>query len=604
MRNSPTIEIRPRRNNGEGAIGYLMRVARAHGVPQLPEMLLQIGIPWFKLAQGKHIDEIADAVAVDPTALSFDTGCVVPGGGLLRGERLHRGHWSVHAGRRACFECLAEDPLEGRLPRRWHRAWWDVQPLSVCAVHRARLLGSCPRCGEHLDFRFTSIDCCPNGHALVQARRGAPLITDCSGDAYLSGRLGAVPRAECALLDAGSLGEAIQALDLVGAASLKGHRLREARDLDRHVVLDAGYRALSAWPVAFDSILDALLAGSDIGPGKWGAAVAYGPFHAGLCELRNGPIATALKERTRRHAVANGVAISRTVFGVAETANDLCSIKEAANRLGLGFDRARRELARRGLVPARTRRGTPVAILRTAVDNLLSEKRDTITLAMVARNLHIGRAQTRRLVSAGVFGTGGAIRRREIEELLQKLSSLAPPRLPRHGAAPLPNACRTARCRIEAALGAILENRIPIIGFRSGQGFGGVFVRISDLRDLGKACRDAMTVDDAAEALQLKWETVRGLTRLGLLRAGKAGIGRAGIEAFQEDYVAGAHLAQAAGLCPRTLVKVMAEAGIAPVAAPPRCRQVFYRRSDIVGSRNIGLSCPTLRAAGSRGGTA
>lgn len=40
----------------------------------------------------------------------------------------------------------------------------------------------------------------------------------------------------------------------------------------------------------------------------------------------------------------------------------------------------------------------------------------------------------------------------------------------------------------------------------------------------------------------------------------------------------------AAGLCPRTLIKVISEPGISPAAAPPRCRQVFYRRSDIVSS--------------------
>jgi hypothetical protein len=219
---------------------------------------------------------------------------------------------------------------------------------------------------------------------------------------------------------------------------------------------------------------------------------------------------------------------------------------------------------------------------------------------MVARDLHIGRTQARRLVSAGIFGATGAVRRHDIDQLLEKMSSGVLACFPREGAAPLPNACRIARCRIELAIDAILKRRLHVAGFRAGQGFEGIFVRISDLRDLGKAYRDAMTIDDAASVLQLKWEAVRDLIRLQLLRTGKAGISRAAIEAFQMDFIAGAHLAQAAGLCPRTLMNVMSEAGIVPVAAPPLCRQIFYRRSEVIGSRNIVSRYPALLLAASR----
>ncbi|GLR84059.1 hypothetical protein GCM10007857_07690 [Bradyrhizobium iriomotense] len=401
------------------------------------------------------------------------------------------------------------------------------------------------------------------------------------------------------MLDKGTLGEVIQALDLVGAASLKGHALREARDLDRHLVLDAGYRVFAAWPLALDSILDGLLARSGIGPGKWGAAAAYGHFHTGLNELRNGPIAAALKERTRRHAIANGVAISRTVFGVAQTAKDLCSIKDAASRLGLGFDRARRELAHRGLVPARTRRGTPVVIPQTAVDNLISERLGTVKIKQAAQDLRIGRTQARRLVAAGIIERRGALRRSDIDGLLQKLSSRAPTHIGRDGV-PLPRACRSARLPIEAAVAAILQGRASLAGYRSGRGLEGIYARISDLRALGKDHRDAMTIEDAARTLKLKWETVKKLTQLRLIRAGNAGIPRAAIEAFQADFVAGAHLAQAAGLRPRTLMKVMSKAGICPVVAPPRCRQVFYRREEILNASQFRSKHPLVHSAALR----
>ncbi|WP_157284892.1 TniQ family protein [Bradyrhizobium yuanmingense] len=600
-----TFEIRPARNSGEGAIGYLMRLGRAHGVSQLPEMLLQIGVPWFKLAQGKYTEAISEAACLELPALSFDSGIVVPNGVRLRGEQLHRSHWSVHAGRRVCPECLAEVPETDRLPRRWHRAWWDVQPLTVCAVHHARLLGHCPECGERLNFRSCMIDSCPKGHLLVHTNRSVAGITEHAGDTYISGRLGAVPRTACAPLDAATLGEAIQALRLVGAAALKGHDLRAARDLEKHVLLDAGYQVFLEWPVAFDSILDGLLARSQIGPGRWGSAAAYGPLHAGLCEFRQGSLSAILKERVRRHAIANSVALSRTVFGVAEAPKDVSTIRGAARRLRLGFERTRREFVKRGFVPAHTRRGTPILIPQVTVETLLSERLEMMTVGQIAQELRIGRTQARRLIATGVFTHGGPFRKADIDDLLQRLSRHSPVCGAR-GGMPLPSACRIARLPIEAAVLAVLEGRASLTELRFDHGLEGLFVRISQLRAIGKHHRDAVTIEDAAQALNLKWETVRALIQLRLLPFGGTGTGiaPAAIEAFQGDFVAGAHLAKLAGMHPRTLLKIMSEAGITPVAAPPKCRQIVYRREAIRRARPLRSNYPAVHAAAIRTRTA
>lgn len=369
------------------------------------------------------------------------------------------------------------------------------------------------------------------------------------------------------------------------------------------MLLNAGYQVFSEWPVAFDSTLDGLLARSQIGPGRWGAAAAYGPLHAGLCELREGSLAATLKERTRRHAIANNVALSRTVFGVAEAPKEVSTIRGAARRLGLGFERTRREFVRRGFVPAHTRRGTPILIPQAAVETLLSEGLEMMTVSQVAQELRVGRAQARRLIDTGVFTHRGPLRKADVDDLPQTLSHRAPICCAR-GGVPLPSACRIARLPIEVALLAVLEGRASLTEFRFGHGLEGLFVRISQLRAIGKRHRDAVTIEDAAQALNLKWETVRALTQLRLLRFGKTGIAPAAIEAFQRDFVAGAHLAKRAGMHSRTLLKIMSEARITPIAAPPNCRQIFYRRETIRRARHLQSNYPAVHAAALRTGAA
>lgn len=584
MRKTETFAIRPRRNEGEGMMGYLMRIAAAHGVPHLPEMLIQIGVPWFKFAQGQGTDVVASAAAIGAAGLSFDTGQVGPSGVSLRGEILRPRQWSVHAARRACPDCLREDAAaatDSRLPRQWHRTWWDVRATTVCPRHRVKLIDRCRRCGERLDFRSTAVGECPRGHALAD-QVGAS-VGDAMGDVYILGRLGAGPPIVDVSLDAGSLADAIDALGTVGAAAIAGKRT----GIERHELLHAGFDVFSRWPAALDALLDRIAAGSGTGLGRWGAARSYGRLHERVHELEPGPISELLRRRIRQHALANGLAISRSVFGVTEAPTDVCSVSHAATRLKMGFERARRELKRRGHLPTRTRRGTPIRIPSAAIDEMLNEGRDLLGVSSLSEYLAIGRTQTRRLIAAGFFGPESALRPDTVQAFLDRLSKKAPTKFVAIGAAPLPSACRIARCAIDVAVGAIAAGDLTVCGIAAGQGLQRLFVRLSDLRLLGKGSRDAMTIEDVARSLGVKWETVRGLMRLGLVRARRRGIPTANVNAFRRDYVSGALLARAVGVRPRVLMKTLSDAGTTPAAAPPRCRQVFYRRADVVRTRGL-----------------
>jgi hypothetical protein len=571
-------------------------------VPVLSEMTAQLGIPWFEAAQGKHIRTVAASVGIDADELAFDTAVVSPRSVLLRGECLRRRQWSVHAGRSACPECLAGDasgvPFDP-LPRSWHRAWWDVRVLTVCPAHGAVLLKCCRYCGAQFDFRSTSVAKCPNGHAI---RGQSPRhVKNFAGDAYVVARLGGAPRIRNEFLDGGHLADAIEALELVGRTSLSGHGQCN-RLLEPHDVLDAGYSVFADWPGAFNVVLDGLFASSRTGLGHWGAAATYGPLHARLREMPRGTIAVGMIELVRKHSLSNGVSISKPVFGISDRPTDVCAISHAAARLGMGFSRARKVLRRHGLIPARTRRGTPVRISSRALEQILSQRQTVLGVRALSMRLNIGRTQARQLVTAGFVGKSRqSVRTADVDAFLDRLSRNVPRSFRRAGIAPLPHACRTARCALGLAVEAILDGRLRPVGFRKGRGLTGVYIAYSEVRAIGKASRDAVTIKDAAKELHVKWHALRDLVRVGLLGTNKQRVTPGAIRRFKRDFVAGARLAQSAGMRPRTLMKILDEAGLTPVAAPPRCRQVFYRRSDIIHARELRSSFPSLHSTAAAG---
>lgn len=560
-----------------------MRLGETHGAPKLTEVLTQIGVPWFELAQGKHVQIVAVAAGIDAADLSFDTGVISERCVLLRGEQLRRRQWSLHSGRRACPTCLAADRTMVTgvpLPRSWHRTWWDVKPVTICPVHNLRLLQSCRQCGSGFDFKSTAVGRCPNGHPIESAT--TDVVDGCTGDAYIVGRLGGCPRLSNALLDSGQLGEAIEVLEILGASSLWGHRPPPPHSVERHAILRAGFSIFDDWPGAFDALLDGLLVASKAGLGRWGAAAAYGPLHSRLLELRGGKIPSVVKERVRRHATANGVAISKPVFGVTMPTEEVFSLRQAAERLHMGFERTRKELGKHGLLPKRTRRGTPIRVSAVSVDAIMTRHTPAVGVVQLSRRLSIGRTQTRSLAKAGLLdGAHGSFPEEAAEILIGKMVRNASAKFDRTGATALPKGCRSAGCKIEAAVSAILNGTLQVVGYKPGLGLSGVFVQTSALRSIGKTERGVITIDDAAKELNVKWEVLRDLIGLKALDGDTTGVAPAALAKFRRDFIACARLAEASGLRSRTLIKFLTAMGLTPAVAPPQCRQVFYRRSDL-----------------------
>jgi len=586
------LRIRPARNRGENSLGYLMRLGHSHGMRRTSEIARYVGLSLSNVTRTESLGPLAERAGIDFRALRFDSAESSPGKVVLGGQILRPRQLSVKAGRRACSECLRSDlshPSDNRLPRLWHRNWWDVQAVTVCPIHGSRLLLACGRCGIRLDFVGTRIGCCPNGHPISSG--GPPVVEKFAGDSYIVGRLGGTGTLNHVLLDTGSLGSAIDALEIVGAAAVSiENPLSKAQ---KHDVLDAGFRALSDWPRSFDRLLEEVSGKSNISVGRWGAAAAYGPLHARLMDMPEDSISLAIRDRVRRHAAENGISGSKPVFGRVTEDRAFLSVSEAARTLGAGFETTRALLKSRGLIAANTRRGTPINVPVEAVKRLANTNMGVLTFSEFSKRLGIGRSQARAILRSKSLGEcqksekfAAAIIARVLEKFNASRTSVAA------RCASLPDACRMGKCPIETALQAIVEGELHVARLDQRlQGLKQVHMVVQDVRKLGKRYRSDLSISDAANLLNVKWEVVRQLTTTKYLQGRRRCIRRDSLSQFQRAYVRGSEIAAEIGVRPQTFLRIAGEVSLRPTIGPPVCRQAFFRRREVSRVR------PMLRIA-------
>lgn len=574
---------RPQRQNGESALGFLMRLGEAHGVKESHVIANDIGMNWFDLIRGRNLRPLSTATATELSNLSFDTAQPMPGGVRLRGEFLRRKHWTLRRGRRCCPECFRDDGAQAssRLPRRWHRTWWDIQVVSVCPTHKLPLVSSCGQCGETLSFRTCYIGCCSNGHSVETRREGT--VDEYAGDAYVVGRIAGTHRNENSLLDTGTLAEAIDCMELVGAKALQ-HSTNDKPA--PHQILHTGFQILSDWPLAFHTFLDQCAELSESRPGRWGASATYGSLHAGLYEIGDGPISQAIKHEIRSHAARNGLCLSKPVFGAKGCSTRFITVKDAAGRLKMAPESARKLLATKDLIPDETKRGTPIRVDVQDVDRIAATRSQGFGVKQFAANLAIGRMQARELAKVLYGPDRRLFTVSDVDGILEQMKILAHPQISATDALALPKACQVGRCKLWFAVDAIRKGQLKPIRCDKGMGLSRIVVRLSDIQRLGKSKRSHHSVADVASSLRIKWQVARDLTQLGLIRSSQGGIQKSEIDNFRKTFVSASAVAQASGNHPNFVNKALVDAGVLPAAAPPHCRQVFYRRSDLATRRS------------------
>jgi hypothetical protein len=161
--------------------------------------------------------------------------------------------------RKACPVCLQASA--------YHRAIWDLTPVTVCHEHGIRLLDRCLGCSKPLGWGSDRVTRCVCGSDLRLAPRVVMADEYVAPVRAVAARLGrrsdgdSLNNVLFGTLDGGELLWLMLNLGgfVAGARGLTTRRmiLRHADDV--HLSLATGYRALVGWPMSFDRYLEAVV---------------------------------------------------------------------------------------------------------------------------------------------------------------------------------------------------------------------------------------------------------------------------------------------------------------------------------------------------------
>ncbi|MGY2051821.1 TniQ family protein [Methylobacterium sp. JK268] len=589
------LRVRPKPH--EGGASLLARLAARHRDGDLAAFCREHGLSLRKLGFGRGVDRLAMLAGVDAADLLLASPRID-----ARARSVRIGHavvgladWSRDGGR-FCAHCVREDVLlalaAGRDPAVdiHRRMWWDVSSVTRCPTHGTRLGAACPCCDTGLAWGGIPGRCGRCGCGLAASR--APDLQGHSGfSEYAAARLAGWPT-DVPLLDGMDLKDAVPQMERLGLViTAPSSALKPRRDAATAAdIREVAFRALASWPTAFEAALDRGLSRSRGERTRAGLTGAYGwAYEHWAAKLPHASaFGSAVRSTMRAHAIRHGVISDREGALLAAPSPRASGITGAARSMGWGFVRAKREAARRGLVPLGARRGVGIRISSQEVAAILRDQAEFVGIVEASHLLGIGKVQAGRIVAAGLLGASEAkptrIRREACEDLVRRLAAGAN-RLetPPGGILPLPVACQAAGVPLDRACRCILAGDVSPFGVvGDGKTLAQVLV---DPKALKAGRSDGtLSIEQAATELRLHHEAARHLARAGLLgrRCGAATrVDRAGLARFRAAYVTGSEAAAMVGTSPKAVVSRLGRLSIIPVAAPPACRQVIFRRTDV-----------------------
>jgi hypothetical protein len=572
---------------GEPSHGAFLRLAARNGARSPKQFASALGLSWRSILAGHHREAIEAWAGLAPGALiafsvrpSAITRIV-----NLNSENIALGDWSIRQ-RRICPLCLAEDcqvAQANRLPAEavvHHRAYWDVQSIRSCPKHKLLLVIECQRCHRQLGWADPAVGKCRSGCDLSSAT--STKISD-EYDQYLASRLGFGTAPNLPELDSLEYRHAVRFCELLGLLKLRGWSEKLPRrstaefaaagsqgfliskDLDRNL-----------WP-----LLDQTIAGSAAISRTNGIIAAYGWVYTHWAS-EDLPVAKAIQSILRTHAVANGVIATQEPilgFGASRT----LSIQQIRAELGSGHNSTRRRLSAVGLIPSATRRGVKCAIDPGAIRAILEfESATTLGTRMIGKRLGVGRGCARDLLVLGLIDEAqGVVSEQALDDfskLLLGKCRLTPP----SDATSVKVAAKNRNIRLAHVLCAIARGQLSawFAAPTSSQFLAERLMVVPSQIQIG--VDKSIPVTKAARILSLHPEAVSEFVKCGKLsRANGRGLCAESIAIFDQQFVALAPLARARKSAPRALMRDLVTQGVKPAFAPPKFRQVLYRRRDL-----------------------
>jgi len=271
--------------------------------------------PWYFETLGSpngHVQRIdprraAEYCRAEVRAVQWATPKFRTNRATLYGHTLHRLHFEFGF-RRWCPDCLSEHGA--------HLAWWELRFVTACPRHRTALVDGCS-CGQRIAWRrrvpFLQCTC---GEDLRFVRSLELDEAECMADAYVVGRLTGTGRTANEFLDRFPVAAVVDALVHVGSFSLEPRYTASetVSEYGRRTVANAGFAALSHFPVGLTSVLDKAASAASRDPIAWmlDARAAYGgPIVDWLRTTEHHALARPVSRILARHAKARLTTLSR-----------------------------------------------------------------------------------------------------------------------------------------------------------------------------------------------------------------------------------------------------------------------------------------------------
>ncbi len=150
----------------ESPLGYLCRVARAHGYDGSRWLSDLAGTPPGRFELAERGSKLAHTLRLDVS--EWRRLCYMPAFGRIERRtffgQIIGAHQLNYARPRICPECLRDNPV-------WW-AVWDLKLVSACPIHRCLLIDRCPSCRHKLTWHRRAVHECRCGHDLREVEPG------------------------------------------------------------------------------------------------------------------------------------------------------------------------------------------------------------------------------------------------------------------------------------------------------------------------------------------------------------------------------------------------------------------------------------------------
>ncbi|MGY6249899.1 TniQ family protein [Bosea thiooxidans] len=586
----------------EPAIALVLRRAFANRIWTKWRAWRFVGTSPDALRRGKHIARVSEACGVPLPDLEWATP--VKHGNQIRVF----GHSFLPDSvrkqyRRWCPACLGEES--------YHRGTWDIAALSHCVRHQLPLQAECPSCKQPTAWSLGDVSRCQCGQSLPLLNVGKVQESQLAFDKWLDAKLmqhsPAAPLqtelVPCPILDELPLQDAISIVERLGAFSINPvETFAETwSSYGPAAVMLRGYEVASAGERGIEEVLDKLFDARkerdarvrDAGgkPRRWGVQAAYGGAFALWFSGRvDAGSYASLVPVVVRHAKSRVLLKSGfEIFGISDSETSL-TLTRAAKHCGISRRRLNEFLRSIGVVPPGKHQGMPLRIPVEVADEYRKRFANSVNMTEAEKLFGISDGAIIELVKAKVLPAliegGGklqdyAIETKEITGLLNRLEvrSLNEPS-PSHVA--LPKAF-SGKSGILELVGFVLNGQLSVRSVdQDAVGLNRLMVDRADVLQLNRdAAADEMTLQRAAERLNIKWEAVRQLVALGHLKLAGRYIDREQLISFETHFIKGSDVATMLSMHWKWASRKLAQMGIEPAIDRSQCRSVFYERSKI-----------------------